>query len=164
MQAPDAIPGFDWYLDHVHPTLGGHQKIAQALTAEARRCRLSPGDFIWPETARREAYADHLKRLGPRYLADGRRRVIWLEHWARRQRLLEETLPRDAQGYVRLGFRNLDLGDEDGAWQAFGQGLKLDQGVMESIRARARELDAEGRPDSAAGLLARAASAAPGGR
>ena len=92
-QAPDSIPGFDWYLDHVHPNIGGHQRIAQALAEEVRRCRLSPNASPWPEEKRRQTYADHLKQLGPRYLADGRRRVVWLDTWARRQRLLEETLP-----------------------------------------------------------------------
>ncbi len=164
MQAPEAIPGFDWYLDHVHPTIGGHQKIAQALAAETRRCRLSSDAFTWPEAAREQVYAAHLKRLGPRYLADGRRRVVWLENWARRQRLLEETLPCDAPGYVRLGCRRLDLGDDEGAWQAFGQALKRDRGALELIRARARELRSEGRPDSATSLLERYPAPAPGGR
>ena len=153
VQAPDAIPGFDWYLDHVHPTIGGHQKIAQALTQEARRCGLTPAASTWPEASRRQVYADHLKQLGPRYLADGRRRVVWLEHWAQRQRLLDETLPRDAQDYVRLGFRRLDLGDEDGAWQAFDQALQRDPGTLEPIRARVEELRSEGRPESADSLL-----------
>ena len=154
-QAPDAIPGFDCFLDHVHPNIHGHQKIAQALAEDVRRYGLSPNASAWPEDKRRLAYADHLKQLGARYFSDGRRRVEWLDHWARRQRLLEETLPRDAQGYVRLGFRCLDLGDEEGAWQALGEGLRLDPAVLTQIRARAQQLQAEGRPEPAATLLQR---------
>jgi len=154
-QAPDAIPGFDWYLDHVHPTIGGHQRIAQALAEEMRRSGLSPTAFRWPADLRRQAYANHLRRLGPRYLADGRRRVVGLEHWARRQRLFEETLPRDPQGYVRLGFRCLDLGDDDGAWQALGEALKRDRGMLALILARVQELQSEGRPETAASLQQR---------
>jgi tetratricopeptide (TPR) repeat protein len=167
-QAPDSIPGFDCYLDHVHPNIGGHQKIAQALAEQVRRCGLSPKGSTWPEAKRRQAYADHLKQLGPRYFSDGRRRVVWLDHWARRQRLLEETLPRDAQGYTRLGFRCLDLGDEEGAWRALGQAFQQDSGVVGLIRTHAQELEAEGRPESAASLRQRFADApkpqrAPGG-
>ena len=77
--------------------------------------------------------------------------------------LHEDFAQRVGGGRAEQGAAGRADGPAD-AWQAFGQGLKLDQGVMESIRARARELDAEGRPDSAAGLLARAASAAPGSR
>jgi tetratricopeptide (TPR) repeat protein len=160
-KAPDAIPGFDWYLDHVHPTIGGHQKIAQALADEVRRCRLSPNALTWPEDKRRQTYADHLKALGPLYLANGRRRVAGLEYWARRQRLYDETLPCDAPGYVRLGFRRLDLGDEDGAWQALAEALKRDPGTLELLHERAQELRSEGRPESAASLVQRFPAASP---
>ena len=27
----DGLPGYDWYVDHVHPTIGGHQIIARAI-------------------------------------------------------------------------------------------------------------------------------------
>ena len=159
-QAPDAIPGFDCYLDHVHPNIGGHQRIARALAAEARLRRLTPGAIAWQEEARQHAYAAHLKQLGPRYLADGRRRVVWLDTWARRQRLVDETPPREAQGYVRLGFRCLDLGDEEGAWKALDQALLHDPGTLGVIRARAEVLLSEGLPDSAARLLQRFAAPA----
>jgi tetratricopeptide (TPR) repeat protein len=162
-QAPDSIPGFDYYLDHVHPNVGGHQRIAQALAEEVRRCRLSPKALTWPEAKRRQAYADHLKQLGPRYFSDGRRRIVWLDAWARRQRLLEEISPHDAQAYVRLGFRCLDLGDEDRAWQALDQARQQDPGTLGRIRARAGELQSEGRPDSAASLLQRFPAAAAAG-
>ncbi|MGB0580414.1 MAG: hypothetical protein ACPGVU_11980, partial [Limisphaerales bacterium] len=34
--SPVGVPGFDWYLDHVHPTIGGHQKIAQEIFAKMK--------------------------------------------------------------------------------------------------------------------------------
>jgi tetratricopeptide (TPR) repeat protein len=163
-QAPDAIPGFDCYLDHVHPNIGGHQRIARALAAEARRCHLTPNAITWPEEARQHAYADHLKQLGPRYLAEGRRRVFWLDTWARRQRLLDESLPRDAQGYVRVGFRCLDLGDEESAWPALDQALLQDPGILGLIRARAQELQSQGCAESGTSLLQRFAAPANRGR
>jgi len=159
-QAPDAIPGFDCYLDHVHPNIGGHQRIARALAAEARLRHLTPGATTWQEEARQHAYAAHLKQLGPRYLADGRRRVAWLDTWARRQRLLEETTPRDAQDYVRVGFRCLDLGDEEEAWKALDEALRRDSSTFGLIRARAGEIRSRGYPDSAASLLQRFAAPA----
>jgi tetratricopeptide (TPR) repeat protein len=154
-KARDGIPGFDWYVDHVHPTIGGHQQIAQALAAEMRRCGLSPRTFTWEQDQRRQAYEKHLKQLGPRYLADGRRRVFWLEQWARRQRLSDEARPGDGQGYMRLGFRSLDLGDDDAAWQALSEAVKRDPTTLPQIREHAQELQSEGRADSAASLLQR---------
>ena len=35
-QSMDKIPGNDWYLDHVHPNIGGHQLIARALAPRIR--------------------------------------------------------------------------------------------------------------------------------
>ncbi|HCD00531.1 MAG TPA: hypothetical protein DER64_08375, partial [Planctomycetaceae bacterium] len=33
----DGLPGSDWYVDHVHPTLRGHQRIAELLVEEIGR-------------------------------------------------------------------------------------------------------------------------------
>src|SRR5439155_11893807 len=59
-KSPDGIPGNDWYLDHVHPTIRGHQIIAQALATTVREARPSAGIIsngpAWPGASRREAY------------------------------------------------------------------------------------------------------------
>jgi tetratricopeptide (TPR) repeat protein len=152
-RSPDNIPGFDWYVDHVHPTIGGHQLIARALAAHMRDSGLLVRSAVWPEAKRLETYARHLEELSPAYFADGKRRVDWLENWASRQRLATETLPNDARGYVRLGFRRLDLGEDDAAWRAFRDAVKLDGGVTNLIREHAQELISEGRPECGASLL-----------
>lgn len=149
----DYIAGFDCYLDHVHPNIGGHQKIARALAAQMREGGVLSKPAIWPEEERQRTYARHLEQLGPRYFAEGKERVTWLENWARRERLFEETLPLDARGFVRLGFRQLDLGDAAGAWRSLDEALKRDPAMVELVRKRAQELIAEGRPESATSLL-----------
>jgi hypothetical protein len=151
-KSPDGIAGNNWYLDHVHPTIGGHQKIAQAIAAQIREMALVPTNGNWPESERRLAYASHVKELGPNYLADGRRRVEWLENWARRERLLDETLPKDTRGYLHAGFRRLDFGDENGAWDSFDEALKQDVSAANEIKNHAEELRAEGREDVATKL------------
>ena len=75
----DGMAGFDWYLDHVHPTIAGHQVIARALAEEMRSRGLLPRAAPWPEEERREAYATHLAGLGAPYFADGQRRLGWLD-------------------------------------------------------------------------------------
>jgi tetratricopeptide (TPR) repeat protein len=152
-RSPDSIPGYDWYVDHVHPTIGGHQLIARALAAQMRASGLLARSAIWPEDKRLEAYTRHLEKLGPGYFADGERRVGWLEKWAQRQRLAAEAMPNDARGYARLGFRRLDLGEDDAAWEALSEALKRDSSVAKLIQGRAQELVSEGRPERAAALL-----------
>ena len=147
--SPDHIPGNDSYLDHVHPNIGGHQKIAQGIAAQMRAAGIIPQSKPWSEPERQSAYARQLGRLGPAYFSDGRRRVDWLEGWARRERLFEETLPQDAPGYLRLGFRRLDLDDDDGAAEAFREALHRDDRCAELMRQHAQELFSQGREESA---------------
>jgi tetratricopeptide (TPR) repeat protein len=151
-KSPDGIAGNNWYLDHVHPTIGGHQKIAQAIAMHIREMGLIQSSGNWAESERRAAYSRRLKGLGSNYLTDGQRRVEWLESWARRERLLDETLPKDTRGFLHAGFRRLDFGDEDGAWDSFDKALKRDPGTANEIKEHAEELQAEGRDEVAAKL------------
>ena len=152
-RSPDGIPGNDWYIDHVHPSIGGHQLIARTIAAQFPARGWLLGAAEWPEAQRAKTYTSHLTSLGPAYLADGKRRLAWLEDWAKRQRLAAETIPNDAAGFARLAFRHLDLGDETAAQDALREALKRDAGVADLVRARAQALTAQGRDDSAAALL-----------
>ncbi|MFM9952457.1 MAG: SGNH/GDSL hydrolase family protein [Opitutaceae bacterium] len=152
-RSPDGIPGNDWYIDHVHPSIGGHQLIARTIAAQFPARGWLLGAAEWPEAQRVKTYTSHLTSLGPAYLADGKRRLAWLEDWAKRQRLAAETIPNDAAGFARLAFRHLDLGDETAARDALREALKRDTGVADLVRARAQALTAQGRDDSAATLL-----------
>ncbi|MEQ2005211.1 MAG: GDSL-type esterase/lipase family protein [Limisphaerales bacterium] len=143
--SPDALPGNDLYLDHVHPTLGGHQQIARALAAKVHELRLLPTAPAWAEDARRAAYAAHLRTLPPAYFANGRRRVDWLENWAKRHKLHEETLPRDAFAWLRLGIRQYDLGETESAEASLALALRTDPRTAPLLAAHARDLMAQGR-------------------
>ncbi len=152
-RSPAGIPGNDWYVDHVHPTIGGHQVIARTIAAQFPARGWLTSTTEWPEAERVKTYTSHLATLGPAYLADGKRRLAWLEDWAKRQRLAAETLPNDAAGFARVAFRCLDLGDDAAAGEALREALKRDAGVADLVRTRAQQLTTEGRAESAAALL-----------
>lgn len=152
-RSPDRIPGNDWYVDHVHPTIGGHQMIARALAAQMRESGLLKRSATWPAEQRLETYSRHFAELPPTYFANGKRWVGWLDQWAQRQRLAAEAIPNDAAGYARLCFLRLDLGDDAAAWEALHEALKRDPNIATLIREHAGELTAEGRADKAAALL-----------
>ncbi len=84
----DGILGGGWLIDHVHPTVEGHQKIADLLAAEfaARGWIRPPPDW---ETRRRAAYDAHLESLSDFYFQKGMERLRGLRDWAagRAQRL-----------------------------------------------------------------------------
>jgi tetratricopeptide (TPR) repeat protein len=152
-RTPDGIPGNDWYLDQVHPTIRGHQLIAEALAAEMRTRGFVAPSTTWADEQRRESYARQLAAVGPVYFADGRRRVAWLDQWSQRQRLAAEALPHDAASYARLCFRCLALGEDDAAWEALREALKRDASISDLVRRHAQEIAAGGRTDAAAALL-----------
>ncbi|MBI3878136.1 MAG: hypothetical protein HY300_19605 [Verrucomicrobia bacterium] len=158
---PDGLPGSELYLDHVHPTLGAHQRIAQAIAAKVQELRLLPGAQPWTAEARVAAYRKHFRMLDANYFTNGRRRVEWLETWARRERLHEETLPRDARGCFRQGCRLLDVGEEEQAWESFRRALQMDPGIAKALTERAVELDQQGRPEPALWLVKRLNNHAP---
>jgi len=144
------IPGSDWYTDHVHPTIYGHQQIAQAVVDAMQR-------EGWPvplarssAETRRTARTSHIRKLGPAWFANGRRRVGWLEAWARRQRLLEETTPVDARGFLHRGCRRCGFDEPVAAWADFDEALNRDPSTETGILNFAFELFDQGRPAAAA--------------
>lgn len=108
-RSPDRIPGNDWYMDHVHPCIGAHQLTGQAIVARMTENQIAPQLTDFNAEARRRVYREHLAGLGSSYLSNGYERVSWLERWARRQRLLDETFPSDAEGKLRYGDRLWDF-------------------------------------------------------
>lgn len=143
--SPDALPGNDLYLDHVHPTLGGHQHIARALAEKVHELRLLPTAPAWADAARRGTFQAHLQNLPSAYFANGRRRVDWLENWAKRHKLHEETLPRDAFGWLRQGIREHELGETEPAWASFARASQADPRTAPLLAAHMREFVAQGR-------------------
>jgi tetratricopeptide (TPR) repeat protein len=54
--AEHGTPGDDWFLDHVHPTIEGHRRLALALIEEMARMRV-----VQPAAAWNDAAADKIK-------------------------------------------------------------------------------------------------------
>jgi hypothetical protein len=151
-QGMDRIPGNDWYLDHVHPDIGGHQLIARGIAARIRELQILPGLRERSEAERQIAYTSYMTGLAPDYLAAGVHRVEWLEHWARRERLWDEAQPRDAVALLRAAFRHLELAQEAEAKREIADALKRDQALAAEAQRHAKQLEAEGQA-SAARLL-----------
>ena len=105
----NSIAGYDAYIDHVHPTIGVHQIIAAEIARSLREIRLVGSSADLDVVARRRLFRDHLNKLESTYYSNGRRRIGWLEGWAQRKRLYDETLPVDARGFVATALRDLDL-------------------------------------------------------
>jgi tetratricopeptide (TPR) repeat protein len=136
---PEGIPGYDQYMDHVHPTIRTHQFIAQRVADQLEQQEFIASNASLTDEDRRQAYRNHFDQLKDTYLVNGRRRVGWLEKWARRSLLARETTPFDARGYLELGKRKL-LFDESGyAWSEFDRAIALDTQNVEVLLGYAQK-------------------------
>lgn len=81
-EAGDGVLGDFLLVDHVHPSVSGHQKIAGALAAQLRRQEAFHPIENW-EAARDESWNAHLKSLDDVYYLRGRRMLENLEAWTK---------------------------------------------------------------------------------
>jgi hypothetical protein len=78
---PDGIVDPEWFVDHLHPTIAGHQLIAAEIASQLIR-------IGWIESSassgpRYDALAkEHLDTLGEEYYARGKQRLEGLRRWA----------------------------------------------------------------------------------
>jgi hypothetical protein len=78
----DGIPGDQWLLDHVHPTIAGHQLIADALCQAMADVNVVRLPEHW-ESTRRLLWQSHLTSLNDAYYAQGVARLKRLRDWSR---------------------------------------------------------------------------------
>ena len=80
-RGPDGVPDPEWFVDHVHPTIHGHQRIAAALADHFEAI-----GWIRQTDASRRRYerlaAEHWGSLGEDYFERGRQRLEGLRRWA----------------------------------------------------------------------------------
>ena len=78
----DGIGGREWLLDHVHPTIEGHQLIADALHEAMEKMDVAPSLDGW-RRHRDELWRRHLSSLNKAYYAQGAARLQRLRQWSR---------------------------------------------------------------------------------
>ena len=98
-QSPVQIPGDNLFLDHVHPTIRGHQLIAGYLFERmvAQAIIKPPADFA---TQRSNRFQTHLESLSEVYYQQGAIRLKGLQMWTRGQAgrvdlLIEENIQQN---------------------------------------------------------------------
>ncbi len=74
------IPGNDWLLDHLHPSIPGHQLIANRLADEMASRGMAHPRPGW-ETLRDQRYREHFRSLSDLYFGRGQERLERLKCW-----------------------------------------------------------------------------------
>ena len=75
-------PGDEWLLDHVHPSIQGHQLIADALYDKIVEMGLATTPDNW-HRRRDKLWQEHQESLNPAYYANGNQRLERLRKWCR---------------------------------------------------------------------------------
>ncbi len=78
--SPHGIPGDELLIDHVHPTVTGHQHIAQALIDHIFKQKVVVAQEDWT-SRRKKLYRAHLESLNPAYFERGRQQLEGLRRW-----------------------------------------------------------------------------------
>jgi lysophospholipase L1-like esterase len=81
-QCRGGITDDSWLVDHVHPSIRGHQLIANMISDWLVGEGIVQPDAGYPQR-RDEAYQAHLVSLGSFYFEEGRRRLAHVRDWAR---------------------------------------------------------------------------------
>lgn len=79
-QSRDGIPGEDWLLDHVHPSINGHQEIATLLLNRMQQMGFVRPQSGW-ESQKKSSYLAHLESLDGAYFVHGQQRLEGLLLW-----------------------------------------------------------------------------------
>lgn len=79
---PDGVADPGWFVDHVHPTIEGHQEIATAIYAALIESLFTPADGA--EATYASHVEQHLQTLGEAYYARAKQRLDGVNRWSRR--------------------------------------------------------------------------------
>ncbi len=85
---PDGIPGDEWLVDHVHPSIRGHQRLAARLVDEMVRRRMLVPQMEW-KARRDRLYLQNFESLDALYYLRGQKRLEGLQRWAAGRSTLE---------------------------------------------------------------------------
>ncbi len=80
-QCEHGIPGGFLLVDHVHPSISGHQMVAELMIDEMIEQGIVTPQDDW-QAARDQRYKEHIATLGDPYYFEGQRRLRGLQSWA----------------------------------------------------------------------------------
>ena len=107
----------------------------------------------WTDSERRRVFEKHFAGLGENFFGKAKERVSWLEDWAQRDRMREETAPNDVRGFLHFAHREANLGQEDRASEEYLLTLSQNLEAFPKLLERALELFRQGRTQSAKLIL-----------
>jgi tetratricopeptide (TPR) repeat protein len=108
--AADQIPGDDWFLDHVHPVIGGHRLLAEMICEKLTQLDIVEPRSNWNEDEFAKIAKQVESQIDPRKHALALRNLAKVLGWAGKNQEAEklvaramELLPNDAETHTMAG-------------------------------------------------------------
>ncbi len=128
----DGIPGSDWFLDHVHPTIDGNRELALALIKEMERGGIVAPVATWNDAAIAAVSAKLESGIDEKAHALALKRVAKVLVWAGKYREAEhfidlalKTIPDNSEAHLSKGTIRQTVGDKEGALFHFREAARL---------------------------------------
>ncbi len=131
-ESADGIPGANWFLDHVHPTIEGNQRLARELADKLIEMNVVSAQPSWTSDGFQRVAQRLAGEIDPRDHALALRNLAKVLNWAGKvdeaDRLAlqaAEHLPDDAEARRMAGFAKLRLNQTDEAQPLFEAALRI---------------------------------------
>lgn len=138
-ESEDGIPGEDWFLDHVHPTIGGNERVARELANELVEMKIVRPQPSWTSDAYQQVAQRVKDQIDEREHATALRNLAKVLNWAGKvdeaDRLALKAaalLPDDGETLRMTGYAKLRLNQVDEAKQCFEAALRI---LPDDVRA-----------------------------
>ena len=150
------IPGNALFFDHIHPTIEGHQLIANQLARSLIQMGITTLSEEWDPEETREEFDDVLNSLDDTYFADGNLNLGKVLLWARKVKealipltVAAERIPENADAHYTLGTCLSKSGRSEEAIAEFKRALAIDPRNNQARNNLALELRKRGDLDGA---------------
>ena len=131
-ESENGIPGANWFLDHVHPTIEGNQRLAREVANKLIEMNVVSPQPSWASDGFHQVAQRLQKQIDPRDHATALRNLAKVLSWAGKvdeaDRLAlqaVEQLPNDAEAQRMAGFAELRLGQTAEAKPHFEAALRV---------------------------------------
>lgn len=134
-KAPDGIPGSEFFLDHVHPTIEGNRLLALAIIREMEEEGIASRHASWDTDQIAEISRELENSLDEETHAQALRKLSRVLTWAGKHdeaehlvNLAIEMIPEDRETQIQKGVLHWRSGDREAALVHFREAERIDPG------------------------------------
>jgi len=167
-QSEYGIPGADWFLDHVHPTIEGNERLAREVADKLVEMKVVRPQPSWTSDGFRRVAERVREQIDPRDHAIALRNLAKVLNWAGKvdeaDRLAlkaVEHLPDDFEAQRMTGYAMLRLSRVAEAKACFEAALRMEPNDVRALSGLGNVYDRLGQHEAARDCFARAVAVDP---